>query len=179
MRASRGMTLIEVLVATAILTVLAGTVLVVLAHMTRVGGKKEKIRVSDAPMKDLLRRDLQSAVTVGVSDSGDRLSINGFVLLGPDAWKPTSKQAIVDYTIEAFDNERRMLVRRQLASNSSEAFSEIVAWDVTRISAKSLQPIAPGGTAIESPDADTVRVTLVKADGRETVVECAETAVMP
>jgi prepilin-type N-terminal cleavage/methylation domain-containing protein len=170
-----GFTLVELLAATALSTVLMLAVLQVLGTLGRSRSMMEKQAAAAAPWREdlteMLRRDLGGATGVRYAPNG--IVLAGHAALRPGSLAPTDEPVTVTYGLAEIHG-RNWLYRRQVGragvSGAGEPWTELLCPDVAGFEvspAGALVPVDPkGGDKSELqplPAAASVRVML--ADG--------------
>jgi len=146
----RGFTLIEVIVATMLTTVLLGIVLAATASLSRDRKRLAAANHGTRPAEvhallDLLRQDLTNARSFASSEDGRVLEITGYAGLSRDAMAPVGRLAHVTYEVRTTDGPgpHSCLVRSQRYLDDPvrpDRWTELVAVGVQRLSVSAASP---------------------------------------
>jgi prepilin-type N-terminal cleavage/methylation domain-containing protein len=162
-RDSRGFTLVEVVLATA----LAATLMVAVLGVTASLGRSQRVFAKETAREpdrsatlDLLRRDLSQAQDAKLGNG--LLDVIAYSALDPATLEPSQRPARVVYRVETHQ-AGSCLVREQvpLDQASAEPWKEVVAWGVTGLNAQAVR----GGGAGSPGVPDSVQVDLQWQNG--------------
>jgi type II secretory pathway pseudopilin PulG len=151
LRRAAAFTIVELLAATALATVLMVGVLIVLSHLSR-DQKRVAAREGgggETAVVELLRRDLMRAEHLSFDAATGTLRLSGYGALDRQTLRPTARAALVSYQIEhgGGDGSGAWLTRRQQYLDEPAAakqWTECVCADVNRFVVDIVQPESVG-----------------------------------
>lgn len=175
-KAASGLTLVELIVAMAIVSMLLATAMFVLGKLSRSSqvqtGRHDKTLI-DRPLRDLLSSDLSQATHYRKTASGFQLKSSS--LLDAGTLEPHHWGAVIEYRAAQVGGHA-CLLRRQVPVGPEKSLDELVCVGPTAIALEAAPDASGPAPATQNaqdttwqPMPGTAAVTVVFEDGREPI----------